>query len=390
MSKSASRRPLAVVVGCIGKLPYAGMTAYVVHHILGLQDLGYDVHYVERLNRSGEAYDPRTSVSSDDTSYALQYLPQVLEVYGLGHRAFSFIDRENACHGSGWPRLKDVLSHADFVLTVADPTWFEELALCEQRIFIDGDPMFTQVAMATGEGSRSEPPRHYPTLFSYCTRFGMPDCKVPDVGRTWLPTRPLVATRDWTMAPGDRSLPLTALLHWAAGGELQWNGSTYGHKDREFEAFIDLPQHVEGTVVVAAGGRKAPRDLLRAKGWRLEDPLENTIDRAAYRKFVAESRADLGIAKHAYVATRSGWFSDRSTCFLAASRPVLHQETGFSEWLPSTPGVLPFSNLENLKEAIHRLDLDYEQHVAGAREVAVEHFEASKVLSGMLGTAGLR
>ena len=133
-----------------------------------------------------------------------------------------------------------------------------------------------------------------------------------------------------------------------------------------------------------------PRAELEAAGWALEEPLELSRSAARYRGFVYGSAADLGVAKDAYVASRGGWFSDRSTSFLAAGRPVLHQETGFTEWLPAGAGVLPFSDLDELVERVHELSADYPRHARGARAIAEEHFEARTVLAGMLEAAGFR
>jgi hypothetical protein len=390
LPKPVSHKPLAVVVGAIGKLPYAGMSLYFLHHIAGLQDLGYEVHYVERLNKPDECYNPQNSTSSDDPTFALEYLQQLLSNYGVTPDKFSFIDRGNRCHGSGWSGLQAAIARADFVLTVGDPTWFEELAACPRRAFIDCDPLFTQISMETGAGSRGSFSQHYPTLFSYCARFGKPDCTIPLGGRAWLPSRPVVATRLWHTYPPDSALPISALLHWKAGSDLVWEGVQYGHKDREFPNFLDLPLLAQGPFVLAVGGRKAPRDLLRERGWLLTDPLEQTGTVENYRRFIAASRADLGIAKHAYVASRSGWFSDRSTCFLAAGRPVLHQDTGFQDWLPTGEGILSFADLDDLKEAIRCLDRDYNRHALAARRMAEEHFEATRVIGKMLDVAGWR
>jgi hypothetical protein len=380
---------LAVLVGGIGKLPSAGVALYYLHYLVGLRELGYRVHYVERQNRPFETYDPDADEMTDRPDFALRYLAAIAERYGFAG-SWSFVDRAGTCHGAGWKDLRDVLDRADFVLTVADPTWFEDLERCGRRLFVDGDPMFTQVALASGSGGRAEAPRHYDTLFTYASRIGQEGCLVPTAGREWLPTRPVVATGLWDQPPAPSRAPLVALMHWAAGAEVEHGGRSFGHKGRELQRFLELPRRRPGDYVLAAGGPGVPREALAARGWRLVSPLAVTRSVDDYRRFIAGARADLGIAKHAYVASRSGWFSDRSTCFLASGRPVLHQDTGYTDWLSTDEGVLPFSDLDSLLEAIERLDRNYPRHARAARRVAERHFEASVVIAGMLEAAGLR
>jgi hypothetical protein len=379
-------KPLAVVCGFIGKSPVAGMSLYNLHYICGLQELGYEVHYVERQNGPDECYNPQVSDSTDDCSFAIDYLLRILPDYGIPAGRFSFIDREDQCHGSGWTALREALDRADFLLTLADRTWFEELERCPRRAFVDGDPLYTQVAMLAGEAGELA---HYDTLFSYCTRMGQLDCKVPSAGRTWIPARPVVSTRLWDSAPNLGPLPVTTVMNWGAWGDVTYNCQSFGHKNREFERFIDLPSKTPQPLTIAAGG-PVPRERLRRSGWTLIDPLAATGTILQYREFIAASRADFGIAKHAYVASRCGWFSDRSTCYLAAGRPVLHQETGFSDWLPVGKGVFSFSSMEDVLEAFRCLDSDYAGHARAARALAEEAFEASTVLAGMLRDSGYR
>jgi hypothetical protein len=378
-----------LLIGALGKLPYGGMAFYWGHHIVGLRELGYDVHYLERLDHPNEAYDPNTNEMTDDPSYALGYLAGLLPRFGVGPERTSFVDRAGVCHFSGWPALRDALDRAAFVLNVGVPTWFDELERCERRLFIDCDPMFTQVAMVTGDGTRAEPPRHYDTLFTSGARIGADDCLIPTAGREWLPARNVVSTSLWKVTPAPPDGPVVALLHWAAGGELEFEGHTFGHKDREFVRFLELPRRTARRLVAAVGGGGAPKDELGAAGWELVGPLQATRTIDVYQRFIADSRADLGIAKHAYVETRSGWFSDRSTCYLAAGRPVLHQDTGFTDWLPEDEGVLAFSDLDSLVDALDRLDADYDRHAHAARRIVEEHFEARVVLHDMLEQAGI-
>ena len=142
--------------------------------------------------------------------------------------------------------------------------------------------------------------------------------------------------------------------------------------------------------MLALGGSRAPRELIREHGWQLVNPLEMTGTIAAYRDFIHRSCADFGVAKHAYVASRCGWFSDRSTCFLAAGRPVLHQDTGCGDWLPTGSGVLLFSDVESALDVLRRVEMDYDSQARAARSLAEEYFEASTVINHMLAEAGFR
>ena len=384
-----STRPIAIVIGAIGKLPYAGMTYYWLHHIVGLQELGFHVHYIESQSREWEYYDSSTDRMTNDVAAAVRYLASLGSMFGAAPDRFTLLDATGAIHGSSRSVLLHDLEASEILLDVADATWFPELHRCRNRVFIDGDPMYTQVAMLAGDGLLRAIVDRYETLYSYGTRIGQPDCAIPDCGRSWLPFRPVVATSLWPTQPEEPDSPLTALLHWSAGGALEVQGVRYGNKDVSFAHFMDLPSRISRPATLALGGGDAPRTELVRHGWRLVNPLEATADAAAYQRFIRHSRADLGIAKHAYTASRSGWFSDRSICFLASGRPVLHQDTGFADWLPAAPGVLRFADLDELAETIDVLERDYSTHSVGARLLAEHQFESRTVLRGLLEASGV-
>ncbi len=379
--------PTAVVIGFIGKLPLAGMALANLHSMAGLEALGYHVHYVERQNAPNECYDPRTYQMTDDPAAALAFLETVLPRYGLTRSDYSFIDREHQCHGSGWVALREALQRADFVVDLGTATWFDELELCPRRAFLDADPMFTQVELLSGQGRKVDSLEHYGTFFTEGLRIGMPDCAIPSAGKRWLPLRTAVATNFWQADATGRECPITTLMNWSSGSEFEYEGRTYGYKNQEFERFMDLPARTHRSLVVAMGGA-APREQLENIGWRIESALAVTETIEAYQKFIAGSAADLGIAKHAYVTSRCGWFSDRSTCYMAAGRPVLHQDTGLGDCLPTGEGVLLFSTLDELLEGLKEIDVDYVRHSRAARAIAEEYFEASKVMKQMIRDAG--
>ena len=382
-------RRLAVVVGFIAKLPVAGMALYNLHYIQGLRDLGYTVHYVERVNRADECYDPSRDAMGDDATYGVRWLRRCLDWLPGEPLSWTFIDRQGGHHGAPFSELTSSIERADFVITLADPTWFDELGRCPARAFVDGDPLFTQAAMQDADDDMSSVLAHYPTLFTYWTRQGAPDTTVPLARRKWISTTPVVSTSLWEVRAPRPAAPVTAVMNWAAWSDVDVDGVSYGHKSREVERLIDLPSHTDRELRLAVGG-PAPRDRLEAHGWRIADPLKASGTLEAYSEFIAGSYADLGISKHAYVASRSGWFSDRSLCYLASGRPVIHQDTGFTDWLPTGEGVLAFSTLEEAAGALELLDEDYPRHVGAARTIAEEYFEAQTVIARMLDEAGLR
>lgn len=380
---------IAVVVGFVVKSPVAGMAAYNFHYIAGLRDLGFEVHYVERLNSPDECYDPGRDAFVDDPGYGLAWLHDAIRRLPPLAASWTLIDRNGHHHGVGRPELCGILDKAEFVLTLADPTWFDDLERCARRAFVDGDPLFTQAALLQAGSRISCVLAHYPTLFTYWTRQTAKDTTVPTAGRNWISTRPVVATSLWSPKPPTPGAPVTTVMNWRDWAYIEVQGRPYGHKDREFERLIDLPLRTPRRLVVAVGG-PALKERLASRGWELADPLCATRTIESYREFIDGSCADLGIAKHAYVASRSGWFSDRSLCYLASGRPVLHQDTGFQDWLDTGEGIFAFSGVDDILGALEMLDRDYGRHARAARTIAEQEFEARKVIGQMLDDCGFR
>src|SRR5262249_30832817 len=128
---------------------------------------------------------------------------------------------------------------------------------------------------------------------------------------------------------------------------------------------------------------------LTGHGWRLRDAYALSRDLASYRAFVSGSRAEFTVAKDQYVRLRSGWFSDRSACYLAAGRPVITQDTGFGSVLPTGKGLFAFADMEDVLAAVDTIEADYEGHRRAAREIAAEYFDAVRVVGSLLERAGL-
>ena len=75
--------------------------------------------------------------------------------------------------------------------------------------------------------------------------------------------------------------------------------------------------------------------------------------------------------------------------FLAAGRPVITQETGFSKFLPTGKGLFGFLTMDEILAAVDVIESDYEGSCKAAREIAQEYFAAEKVLGKLMSEAGL-
>jgi len=127
-----------------------------------------------------------------------------------------------------------------------------------------------------------------------------------------------------------------------------------------------------------------PPPQLQLAGWQIADPLEVTRDPWTYQAYLASSKAEFSVAKHGYVAPRSGWFSERTACYLASGRPAVVQNTGFTDWLDAGRGVIAFNTPEEALAGVEDICAKYDAHCDAAREVAEEYFDHRKVLSGLL------
>ena len=128
----------------------------------------------------------------------------------------------------------------------------------------------------------------------------------------------------------------------------------------------------------------ADQKLLESKGWRVRPALEISLDPDAYRRYICGSRGEFTVAKDQNLRLRSGWFSDRAACYLAAGRPVVEQDTGFGDVLPLGPGLHAFRTVAEAAAAIAEIEADYAAAAAHASAVARERFAAARVVGEML------
>jgi len=224
-------------------------------------------------------------------------------------------------------------------------------------------------------------------FLSYGENFGRAACSVPKDGLPWQATRQPVVLDAWPVTPGPARGKFTTVMQWDSYPTREFNGRRYGMKSSSFEPYVDLPKRAGSMLELAVGSPSAPRDLLRSKGWEVRDPLEVTRDPWLYQDYIRQSKAEFSVAKQGYVVSQSGWFSERSACYLASGRPVLIQETGFSRWMETGAGVISFCTLEEAFAGIEEINSRYGFHCRASRQAAEEYFDSNRVLSHLIEAA---
>src|SRR5207302_69061 len=82
------------------------------------------------------------------------------------------------------------------------------------------------------------------------------------------------------------------------------------------------------------------------------------------------------VAKDQNVRLGSGWFSARSACYLASGRPVVTQDTGFGDVLPTGQGLFSFRDMDDIVTAIEAIEADLDKHSQAAVDIAESYFRA--------------
>ena len=186
---------------------------------------------------------------------------------------------------------------------------------------------------------------------------------------------------------------LTSVANWSTSGlkDITWRGKKYlWSKSREFLRFIAAPKQAGETFELATNiEHAATRARFERNDWRLTSPLQMSVDYWLYRDYVQRSKGEFTVAKDQYVRLNSGWFSDRSVCYLAAGRPVITQETGFTKFYGGEAGLLSFRTLGEIVDAVERINAEYRKHSRAAYALAREVFEAKAVVKSILDRAGI-
>jgi len=383
------------VTGLAATYPFGGVFWDYMQYLLGLFRLGHDVWYIEDTGKW--CYDPRARTFVEDSGDNVQFLARQIELLEpeLRERWF-YRDATGRTFGRTWTEVKQFCRSADLFINVSASCWMREEYFAAHRVaFIDSDPMYTQAPIPSYlDGTLSEEARarvdmlrRHDVFFTFAENVGAPDCRIPTELIRWIPTRQPIVLESFERAAvplADRRRALTTVGSWEPteqGPVIQ--GVAYRGKSAEFERFVDMPAHSALPLELALSGR-IPAARLKAHGWQVRDAYGISHDPWVYRDYLARSWGEWSVAKNAYVASRSGWFSCRTACYLALGVPAVVQDTGFSTIIPSREGLLAFETLEEASAAIESLRSAPERHARAARAIAREYFDARVILSRLV------
>ncbi|HEY1266233.1 MAG TPA: hypothetical protein VGH16_03190 [Candidatus Binatia bacterium] len=382
-----------VVVGTLASNPYAGMAWMHMQIAAGLRRLGHDVYYFETT--SAWPYDPERAAAVDDSTYALPYIQRVAAAFGLAGRwAYRRSYSDKQWFGIEGSKAEDLLAHADAVLNITGATRFAEEGLRVGRlVYVGTDPGVHEIGFAEGDPDTRAIVEEHDDCVTYGENIGKSGCAIPPLPRLRATMRQPVLLDLWRGGPPSKTA-FTTVGNWKqAGRDLAFKGETYfWSKHHEFLKFIDVPKRAVQPIELATGLDNlgaGDAELLQSNGWRLVDAHPLTLSPQPYRDYICASRGELTVAKDLNVRLKSGWFSERSACYLAAGHPVITQDTGFDAVLPTGRGLFTFNTVEEILTAFDAIDSDYERESGAARAIAEEYFKAETVLARLLGDLGL-
>jgi len=391
-----------IIGGFIGLYPTGGVAWDYIQYPLGLHLLGHDVYYIEDTMQYSKYQLP--TEKWDDATQSITYLKKTMELFGLGNRwAYRDIG-SGVCYGLPIDKVEEICNTADIFINVSAATFLrEEYLRIPKRVLIDSDPMFTQVQdwddadPRRSHDNTKDRYRWYNYHFTFGENIGQPDCLIPTLELQWHTTRQPVCLDYWKeINMSNSKLKLfTTVMNWSARTPMIYQDQTWGQKNVELLKFISIPAHFREAEfqVAMAMPQKGDQDediqAIKNAGWKVSYANEIVDTATAYQHFIAASSAEFSVAKEAYVKSRSGWFSCRSACYLAAGKPVVTQNTGWSTYIESGKGLFAFDDFSSGIEAIKEVVGNFSSHSRAARLIAQEYFDSNKVLKRLLETVAV-
>ena len=360
-----------------------------LQYMLGLKALDQDVFWLELLSDANDGtLNQRLIAAFFDR----------MKHYGLGEQCAVLLVPKNGpgqalgssqVFGRTEAELREIIRSADllwnFAATIRQPL----LSEFRHRALIDGDPGHLQVSALSWEMDLGD----HDLFFTAGLKMQDPDCEAPRFNLAWHPFRQFVYLPLWQATPGaPADAPFTSVTEWT-WLEL-WLGERVlsASKRAAYLRVLELPRRAGRSFELAANfnpnDTTGDRELLIANGWKLADPHQVAASPAAYADYIRRSRAEISCPKPIYRELKTGWLSDRSAAYLASGRPVLAEDTGFSDHLPTGEGLLAFRDLEEAFAGVAEIDAHYEHHCRAARMFAEEYLDSGRCLNRMLALCG--
>jgi hypothetical protein len=378
-----------IIVGSyMVRYPLGGMMSWVLQYLVGFQRFGHEVYFVEKSGYADSCYDPVRDVMSDDCRYGADVVNELLRRHDLGDR-WCYVDAAGTYHGLTRQRIEEIFRSADLFFDMGTHgDWLDEASHTRLRVLVDGEPAFTQMKMENRMADGEDLPE-YDHYYTTGQNIGTGQSTAPTAGKQWRTLFHPVSVDLFPPMRAENSSPFTTVMNWQSYEPVRYDGEVYGHKDIEFQRFLHLPQATIVPLEVAVSGKSIPREKLSRLGWSIRDAHEVSISFDSFVDYIYGSRGEFSVCKNGYVTTRSGWFSDRSAAYMAAGRPVVLQETGFSEHLPCGEGLFAVEDVIVAAEALEEVRGQYRFHSNRAREIAYEYLDTSKVVGKFLDEIGI-
>ncbi len=395
MAVSGSQKLRILVGGLVGQYPLGGVAWDYFHYLTGLAELGHDVVYHE--DTWVWPHDPIKGYPVDSPDYTTGFIRGFFERY-----APSLVDKwcyvllHDKHFGMSKESFDDFARSCDVYLNVSGACFLPDaLNPRAKRVFLDTDPGYNQIVLATKPAWSENVDRWVHTVtrehdvhLTYAENIWASDCALPRCGLDWRPTRCVVTLPHWkdiADAAPPANAPLTTVMTWNYfKGAVEHDGVCYDSKVREFEKFKDLPRRTKSPLLMAIAGEKYDPDDLRQHGWTWMKGIDASSTPEVYRDFIRNSSGEWSIAKNVYVQPRTGWFSCRTACYLAAGRPAVVQDTAWSRYVRPGDGLFAFNTMDECLAGLDAIRADPERHRRGAYEIAREYLAPDRVLTPML------
>jgi hypothetical protein len=388
-----SARKKIVLLGMMSQMPVAGVVWQTMHYLVGFRRLGYDPYYVEAHARTPTML--MQHESDDSSKKAVNFIEPIMKRFDFEDRwALHALHADGQCYGLSRAELSAIYRSAEVLINLHGGTKpLPEHAETGRLVYLETDPVQLQIELHDNDPWTLEFLDHHVAFFTFGENYGQRSCRLPTTSRyDFKPTRQPVILDFWERPSDGEATTFTTIGNWRQQRrDVKLHDEVYRwSKHLEFANFMDLPQR-SGVPFELALGQYRPEDqqLLEAAGWKVRHAPSFTMDVDAYRDYIATSRGEFTVAKDQNVRLRSGWFSDRSATYLAAGRPVITQETGFSDVLPTGEGLFAFSTMDDILAALDDINSDYHRHCRAAQEIARDYFNYDVVLSRLLNELNL-